>query len=89
MSSANHERDSDYVPDDNSEDLNSDEETGPFTTLILSPPTIFKLPTSNFPVFPPVHTFVKNLLPVDTDPSIHLVEFAVRNDSKRPQYKTW
>ena len=91
MSSANHDRDSDWNPEPDSEDLNSDDEHGPLTTPAFGSSKLLKVPATGscIPVFPPGHSFSENYVAVETDPAMNLVEYAVQPDGRKPNYKLW
>ena len=90
MSSANHERDSDWDQDDDDNALNTEDEALPFTLPSLSNPIIFMLQssTSVIQIFPPGHTFVENYVAVDTDPNINLVEQTVLHETCKPHFES-
>ena len=91
MSSANHERDSDWDPEEDADALNSDDEALPFSLSSSSSSTIFLLPssTSVIQIFPPGHTFVENYVAVDTNPNINLVEQILLLESRKPNFDSW
>ena len=91
MSSHKDQDDDDWVPVDHPDNLDSEDEIGPFTTPKSGSSTLFKLPDpgSAIQIFPPGHTFVENFVIVDTDPSLHLVESAVRGEYRKTRSESW
>ena len=91
MSSRKAQEDDEFIPEIHPDDLDSDDEMEPFTTSSSASTTLFKLPdsTSVITIFPSGHTFVEDFAIVDTDPSMHMVEYACRVDGRKPLSELW
>ena len=91
MSSHKDQDDEDWVSDGHPDNLDSGDEIEPFTLPKSGSSTLFKLPdpASAIQIYPPGHTFVENFVIVDTDPSIHLVESAIRAESRKTPSESW